>query len=158
MAALVGKATPRASTIDAMVDAVPIVMQWPALRAMQLSASSKSLIDILPAAIASENCQTAVPDPTVWPRKRPFNMGPPERTIAGTSQLAAPISRAGVVLSQPVIRTTPSIGLPRIDSSTSMLARLRNNIAVGRRLVSPNDITGNSNGTPPACHTPSFTF
>ena len=53
--------------------------------------------------------------------------------MVGTSQLAAPISSAGVVLSQPTSSTTPSIGLPRIASSTSMLARLRNSIAVGRR-------------------------
>ena len=54
--------------------------------------------------------------------------------MVGRSQLAAPISSAGVVLSQPTSSTTPSIGLARIDSSTSMLARLRNSIAVGRRL------------------------
>ena len=56
----------------------------------------------------------------------------------------------GVVLSQPIRSTTPSIGLPRIDSSTSMLARLRNNMAVGLSCVSPSDITGNSSGNPPA--------
>ena len=56
--------------------------------------------------------------------------------MVGRSQLAAPISSAGVVLSQPTSSTTPSIGLPRIDSSTSMLARLRNSMAVGRRLRS----------------------
>ena len=64
--------------------------------------------------------------------------------------MAAPISSAGVVLSQPVSSTTPSIGLPRIDSSTSMLARLRNSMAVGRSSVSPSDMTGNSTGKPPA--------
>ena len=45
--------------------------------------------------------------------------------MVGRSQLAAPISSAGVVLSQPTSSTTPSIGLPRIDSSTSIEARLR---------------------------------
>ncbi len=49
------------------------------------------------------------------------------------------------------------MGLPRIDSSTSMLARLRNNMAVGRNCVSPKDMTGNSRGNPPASHTPRFT-
>ena len=39
--------------------------------------------------------------------------------------LAAPISSEGVVLSQPIKSTTPSTGLPRMLSSTSMLARLR---------------------------------
>ena len=70
--------------------------------------------------------------------------------MAGTSQLAAPIRRAGVVLSQPVISTTPSTGLPLIASSTSIAARLRNSIAVGRRLLSPVEKTGNSSGKPPA--------
>ena len=37
-------------------------------------------------------------------------------------------------MSQPVISTTPSTGLPRIASSTSIEARFRNSIAVGRRL------------------------
>ena len=45
-------------------------------------------------------------------------------TIVGRSQLAAPISSAGVVLSQPTSRMTPSIGLARIDSSTSMLDQI----------------------------------
>ena len=38
--------------------------------------------------------------------------------------------------------TTPSIGLPRMLFSTSMLARFRYSIAVGRSSVSPSDITG----------------
>src|SRR6202044_2317602 len=57
----------------------------------------------------------------------------------------------------PISSTTPSIGLPRMDSSTSMLARLRKSIAVGRSWDSPNDITGNSSGKPPASHTPRLT-
>ncbi len=84
----------------------------------------------------------------------PLSIGPPVTPIVGTSQLAAPISSAGVVLSQPTISTTPSIGLPRIASSTSMLARLRVNIAVGRRFDSPLLNTGNSTGKPPASNTP----
>ena len=58
----------------------------------------------------------------------------PRRRWSAGRTLAAPISSAGVVLSQPTSSTTPSIGLPRIDSSTSMLARLRNSMAVGRML------------------------
>ena len=76
-------------------------------------------------------------------------MGPPEKAMVGRPQLAAPISSAGVVLSQPTSRTTPSRGLARIDSSTSMLARLRKSMAVGRITDSPMDITGNSSGNPP---------
>ena len=50
------------------------------------------------------------------------------------------------------------MGFPRIDSSTSMEARFRNIMAVGRRFVSPNDITGNSSGNPPASYTPFLTY
>ena len=39
--------------------------------------------------------------------------------------LTAPISAAGIVLSQLTSKTTPSIGWPRIISSVSMAARLR---------------------------------
>ncbi len=76
--------------------------------------------------------------------------------MEGRSQDAAPMTRAGVVLSQPAISTTPSIGLPRIDSSTSMEARLRKSMAVGRRLDSPQEKTGNSSGSPPASSTPAL--
>src|SRR5438105_4885673 len=141
---------PRASTIDAIVEAVPIVMQCPRDRFMHDSASIKSLISIFPARTASDICHTPVPDPILCPLKQPFSIGPPDTTIVGRLQLAAPIIVEGVVLSQPQRRTTPSIGFPRIDSSTSIDARFRNSIAVGRRFVSPNDITGNSTGKPAA--------
>ena len=78
-------------------------------------------------------------------------------TKVGKSTLQAPITREGVVLSQPHISTTPSIGFARIDSSTSILAKLRYNIAVGLIKVSPKDITGNSTGNPPASITPFLT-
>ena len=84
-------------------------------------------------------------------------MGPPLTTMAGTSQLAAPIISAGVVLSQPASSTTASIGLPRMASSTSIAARLRVSMAVGRRFDSPFENTGNSTGKPPASYTPRFT-
>src|SRR5271168_3111363 len=103
-----------------MVDAVPMVMQWPAERDMQDSASLNSSSVILPAFTSSLNFQTDVPEPMSFPRNLPFSMGPPETTMAGISQLAAPIISEGVVLSQPHMSTTPSIGLARIDSSTSM--------------------------------------
>ena len=105
---------------------------------------------MVPALTSSSKRQTSVPEPMSLPWNLPLSIGPPEQTIAGTSQDAAPISSAGVVLSQPVISTTPSTGLPRIASSTSIDARLRNSIAVGRRLVSPVENTGNSRGKPPA--------
>src|SRR5215204_2220787 len=84
-------------------------------------------------------------------------MGPPGTIIVGRSTLQAPIKVDGVVLSQPVNNTTPSMGLPRIDSSVSIAARFLNNMAVGLSCVSPRDITGNSRGNPPASYTPLFT-
>ena len=75
----------------------------------------------------------------------------------GISALAAPISAAGVVLSQLVSSTTPSSGLPRIISSVSMAARLRQSMEVGLRWTSPREMVGNSSGKPPACRTPRLT-
>src|SRR5258706_11594098 len=124
---------------------------------MQASASRKSCGLSLPAFSSSLKRHTPVPEPMSWPRYLPLSIGPPETTKAGTSQLAAPMTKDGVVLSQPHSNTTPSIGFARIDSSTSMLTRLRNSIAVGRMFVSPSDITGNSSGKPPASQTPRLT-
>jgi hypothetical protein len=124
---------------------------------MPASAARNSLNFSVPALTCSDSCHTAVPEPMSLPWCFPFNIGPPVTTMVGTSTLAAPISSAGVVLSQPTSSTTPSIGLPRIDSSTSMLARLRVSIAVGRRLDSPLEKTGNSTGKPPASSTPRLT-
>src|SRR5665647_1466630 len=153
MAALCGSDVPRASAMQAMVEAVPIVLQVPAERDMPASADMNSCKVICPALTASCSCQTTVPEPMSRPSCLPFNIGPPVTTMVGMSQLAAPISSAGVVLSQPTSSTTASIGLPRIDSSTSMLARLRVSIAVGRKLDSPLENTGNSTGKPPVSYT-----
>ena len=150
IAAQPGRLMPSASAMLFMVEAVPMTLQCPGERELPASAAMKSSSDISPARTASEKRQTWVPEPSSSPRNLPFSIGPPEQTIAGTSQLAAPIRRAGVVLSQPVISTTPSTGLPRMASSTSIAARFRNSIAVGRRLLSPVENTGNSSGKPPA--------
>ena len=95
---------------------------------MHASASMNSCIDMSPARTMSSNFHTWVPEPICWSRNRPLSIGPPETTRAGRSQLAAPMSRAGVVLSQPTSSTTPSSGWARMDSSTSMLTRLRYSI------------------------------
>ena len=55
----------------------------------------------------------------------PRSIGPAGRKIAGRFMLIAPISSAGVVLSQPPISTTPSIGCERSSSSISSASRLR---------------------------------
>jgi hypothetical protein len=156
-AAFIGSEMPSASVRLAMVEAVPMVLQTPAERLMPLSALMKSSRLISPARTASEKRQTSVPEPMSRPWNLPFSMEPEETKIAGTSTLAAPIKRPGVVLSQPPISTTPSMGLARIDSSTSMASKFRNSMAVGRIWVSGSDMAGNSMGTPPASQTPRFT-
>src|SRR5574339_773730 len=118
------------------------------LRLIQLSANSQSSCVIFPVFISSSNFQTCVPLPIISPLYLPLSIGPPGTTIEGKPTLAAPITVDGVVLSQPVSNTTPSIGLPRMDSSVSILARLRNNMVVGFINVSPRLIMGNSNGNP----------
>src|SRR5690606_11952121 len=157
IAALWGNEVPKASAIHAIVEAVPMVLQVPAERDIPDSADKKSFKSIFPAFNSSCICQTIVPAPISLSLCLPFSIGPPVTTIAGTSQLAAPMSKAGVVLSQPVNKTTPSMGLPRIASSTSILAKLRVSIAVGRKLDSPLEKTGNSTGKPPASKTPFLT-
>jgi hypothetical protein len=135
-----------------------MTMQWPAERDMHASASMNCSTVMIPALTSSLNRQTSVPEPMSCPQYLPFSIGPPETTMAGTSQLAAPITSDGVVLSHPQRSTTPSIGLARIDSSTSMLTRLRYSMAVGRMFDSPVDMTGNSTGSPPASQTPRLTW
>jgi len=61
----------------------------------------------------------------------PTSIGPTGSTIAGTSADAAAIICAGIVLSQPPISTTESIGCARIISSVSIAIRLRRNMLVG---------------------------
>ena len=63
-----------------------------------------------PRASISRAVQMIVPEPIRSPFNHPFSIGPPENTMAGMSTEAAAMSCAGVVLSQPVVSTTPSIG------------------------------------------------
>ena len=59
------------------------------------------------------------------------SIGPTGTTIAGRSTLAMAISCAGIVLSQPPIATTASIGCARSISSVSIAMRLRRYMLVG---------------------------
>ena len=92
---------------------------------MHDSTSTMSDSCISPVFSIAVNFHTCVPEPMSSPRNLPFSIGPPEMPIVGRSHDAAPISSAGVVLSQPIISTTPSNGLARIDSSTSIATWLR---------------------------------
>jgi len=60
--------------------------------------------------VAGRAAQIAVPEPKRSPLCQALSIGPPERTMAGRLTVAAAIRQAGVVLSQPVISTTPSSG------------------------------------------------
>jgi hypothetical protein len=83
-------------------------------------------------------------------------MGPVGRMIAGISLLAAAMTCAGMVLSQPPIRITESIGWARTISSVSIAIRLRRNIEVGAAKLSWMDMVGNTMGMPPASMIPRF--
>jgi hypothetical protein len=65
---------------------------------------------ISPCASILRAFQTMVPLPVRSPWWCPSSIGPPESTMAGMFTVAAPIRQAGVVLSQPVVSTTPSSG------------------------------------------------
>jgi len=51
-----------------------------------------------------------VPEPVRWPLCQPFSIGPTDSAMAGMFTVAAAIKQAGVVLSQPVVSTTASMG------------------------------------------------
>ena len=155
--AVPGSVMPSASAMIAIVDAVPMVLQWPLLRTMERSLFRNASCESVPARTSSLSCQTPVPQPMRCPRNIPFIIGPPGTTTAGMPTEAAAISSAGIVLSQPPSSTRPSIGLARNISSIAIAAMLRQSIAVGRTSVSPSDTTGRSRPTPPASATPRFT-
>jgi hypothetical protein len=133
-----------------MVDAVPMVLQWPLLRIIEDSDFRNCSLDSSPPRTSSESFQTSVPQPRGTPRNVPVSIGPPGITTAGRSTDAAAINNDGIVLSQPPSSTTPSIGFARSISSVAIAAMFRHSIAVGRTCVSPRETTGRFNGIPPA--------
>ncbi len=131
MAAVPGSAMPSASAIDAIVLAVPITAQVPAVVARFASISRICSASTLPA----RNCAQKRRQSVHAPRRSPWNdvgiIGPAIRYTAGTSADIAPMSCAGIVLSQPPTSTTESIGCARTISSVSIAIRLRNIRLVG---------------------------
>ena len=105
-----GSVTPSASAALVIVDAVPIVMQCPGERAIPFSISCQSCWVITPARRSAQYFQVSEPDPSVAPPQLPRSIGPAGRNSAGRSIEVAPMSRPGVVLSQPPISTAPSTG------------------------------------------------
>ena len=120
-----GNVSPKASAILIMVAAVPMVMQVPWVRAIPASTSSHCTSVIFPARRSSQYFQASDPEPSTLPFQLPRNMGPAGKYTKGTAADKAPITRPGVVLSQPPMRTAPSIGWLRISSSVSIANKLR---------------------------------
>jgi hypothetical protein len=148
---------PSASLHSAIVLAVPITMQVPAEGASLLLISPISWSDTEPARYWPQKRRQSVQAPRRSPLWSPVIIGPVTSTIEGTLALAAPISNAGTVLSQPPISTAASTGWPRSISSESVAIRLRRYMLVGWAKDSCSVITGNSTGSPPASITPRFT-
>ena len=124
---------PSASAIAAIVLAVPITMQVPVDGKSSPWTASRRAASSAPARCSLQTRRQSVHAPRRVPSKRPVSIGPAVTTIAGRSALAAPMSWAGRVLSQPPSRTTPSMGWPRIISSVSIAIRLRKSMLVGER-------------------------
>ena len=99
-----------ASAAEVIVDAVPMVMQWPGERAMPSSISAHCWSLTLPARFSAQYFHTSEPLPSGSSRQLPRSIGPAGMKIAGRFMLIAPISKAGVVLSQPPMSTAPSTG------------------------------------------------
>ncbi len=152
-----GSVQPSASAALVIVDAVPIVMQWPGERAMPCCTSHQSRSVMVPARSSAQYFQVSDPDPSVSPRQFPRSIGPAGMKIAGRSIEIAPMMSAGVVLSQPPMSTAPSAGYERSTSSVSIARKFRYSIVVGFWNTSDNVMTGSSTGNPPACHTPRLT-
>src|SRR6478672_7384687 len=71
-----------------MVEAVPIVLQWPTDGADEATISMNSSWSILPAARSSRALQADMPEPQRSPFHQPFSIGPPDSTIAGMFTVA----------------------------------------------------------------------
>src|SRR5215510_1446222 len=110
IAAQPGNESPSTSATAFIVDAVPIVLQWPSEGADAAAASRNCFSLISPAASLRRERQITVPEPTRSPSCQPSSIGPPESTMAGISTVEAAMIPDGVVLSQPVVSTTASIG------------------------------------------------
>src|SRR3712207_9022717 len=114
-----------------MVEAVPIVLQWPRLRIIADSDRANSAADSVPARTSSDSRHTSVPQPSGTPRNVPVSIGPPGTTTAGRATDAAGINSEGIVLSEPASNTTTATGMARSNSSAAIAGKLRQSIAVG---------------------------
>src|SRR4030088_2908302 len=74
-----GEGMPVDRAIAVMVEAVPMVIQVPYVRAMPASTSTQSLSEIFPARRSSQYFQASEPEPRVLPFQLPRSIGPAGR-------------------------------------------------------------------------------
>src|SRR4051812_40726623 len=146
IAAVPGSDMPSASVRQAIVEAVPITAQVPAVTESRPSTVSISSESTEPARYLAQKPRQSVQAPSRWPLGRPVDIGPVTSWMAGSPAEAAPISWAGTVLSQPPISTAASMGWAPIISSVSMAMRLRYIMLVGFRNTSPSEMVGKGRG------------
>ena len=101
---------PSTSASEFIVVAVPIVLQKPGDGAAEASMATYSASSMRPAACSFRASHLIVPEPARRPSYQPLSIGPTESAMAGMLTVAAAMSCDGVVLSQPVVSTTPSRG------------------------------------------------
>ena len=134
-----------------------MVLHAPSPQLMHCSNSAQASSSSRPARRSSHIRHSAVPVPIGWPRNRSTGREPPVTRTVGTLALIAPISAPGTLLSQLARMTSPSSGLARTSSSTSIASRLRYSIALGFMRSSPSEMVPNSAPIPPASVMPAFT-
>ena len=79
---------PSASVTAFIVEAVPIVLQWPGEGAESVARRRNSSSSISPAPSLRRLRQITVPEPTSSPSCQPSSIGPPDRMMAGMSTVA----------------------------------------------------------------------
>ncbi len=116
---------PSTSASAVIVDAVPMTLQVPGELHNFCSTVCQSSSDSLPASSSGAQRKPPVPLPKRSPRKVAPMVKPAGEKMVGMFMLMAPISRPGVVLSQPPSRIAPSMGWQRSSSSVSIARKLR---------------------------------
>ena len=118
----------------------------------------KPSLSTSPAASFSRAFQVTVLEPARSSSYQPLRIGPTESARGGMLTVAAAIKSAGVVLSQLIVRTTPSTG----NRTTSRPVQGRHGCGPNWLLGACRSLwigrTGISIGTPPAAMIPSLTF
>src|SRR5262249_62200172 len=98
MAAQPGSDMPSASASAFMVEAVPMVLQWPVEGAVAAAMSRNSSAVMRPAASSWRADQNAGPEPARPPFPQPLSIGPPHSPLAGMVTGAAARIPAGAGL------------------------------------------------------------